>query len=239
MNTKTIRHYRLALPAILCGGSLLLNSCTTQNTAYQVQTQPMSVDLEKKVLRETGLSGMAVGAAVGAVAGGLGGAVLGKIAGANNDQMKRLIIAGAIAGGASGGFAGYQQGQHKGKQLVASGMSRDQVRDLVKGARAENQNLASFNAGLRKKIASTRSISDPKERKLAYGTLRKQTEGRLRDADSRIALRNKALGSEPWQKDYRTQSREYRGLTKSMVNDRNAMANYQNQISQLDQAVVY
>ena len=239
MNVKTIRRYRLALPAILCGGSLLLNSCTTQSTAYQVQTRPMSVDLEKKVLKETGLSGMAVGAAVGAVAGGLGGAILGKIAGANDAQMKRLIIAGAVAGGASGGFTGFQQGQQKGKLLVATGMSRDQVRNLVKGARVQNQDLASFNAGLRKKIASTRGISDPKERKLAYSSLRKQTEDKRQEADSRIALRNKALGSESWKGKYRTERSEYRGLAKNMEKDRDSLAFQLTQISKLDQAVVY
>jgi|GEM_PF-769750 len=241
MKTKatTTRRNRLALTAILCVGSLLANSCTTQSTAYQVQTQPMSVDLEKKVLNETVFSGTALGAVAGAAAGGLSLAVATKAAGGSDEQVKKALIAGAVLGGTAGGVKGYQEGQKKGQQIVAGAMTRDQARQLVKGARAHNQQLASYNSGLRKKIASVKQFSDPKEKKLAYRTLAKQTDKQIKDSDKLIATRKKALESDKWAKGTGSEKSQYRGLTNDMVSERNALASYSTQLSKLEQSVVY
>lgn len=232
------RHSR-AIIAIFCAGGLMLNSCTTQSTAYQVQTQPMSVDLEKKILRETGLSGMAIGAAVGGVATGAALALLTKAAGGNDEQVKRAAIAGFAAGAVGGGINGFQEGQKKGQQMVAATMTRDQARQLVKGARAHNQQLASYNSGLRKKIASVKQFSDPKEKKLAYIALKKQTDKMVKDADKKIETRNTALNSDKWAKGTGSEKSQYRGLTNEMVSERNTLASYSAQLSKLEQSVVY
>lgn len=228
-----------ALTSILCAVSLLANSCTTQSTAYQVQTQPMNQDLEKKVLQETGLSGMAVGAVVGGVATGAALALLTKAAGGNEEQVKRAAIAGFAAGAVGGGMKGYQEGQKKGQQMVGSAMSRDQAKQLVKGAKAHNQQLASYNSGLRKKIASVKQFSDPKEKKLAYNTLAKQTDKMIKDADKKIEIRNKALESDKWAKNSGSEKSQYRGLTNDMVKERNSLTSYSAQVSKLEQSVVY
>lgn len=241
MKTKITptRNQLRAWTAILCATSLLANSCTTQSTAYQVQTQPMSQDLEKKVLQETGLSGALLGAAAGAVAGAVVVGGLTALAGGNADQIRRNALIGAGVGAAGGGVKGYQEGQKKGQQMVAATMTRDQARQLVKGARAHNQQLASYNSGLRKKIASVKQFSDPKEKKLAYSTLKKQTDKMVADADKKIEIRNSALKSDKWAKDTGSEKSQYRGLTNDMVSERNALASYSTQLSKLEQSVVY
>lgn len=236
--TPTTGHCR-AFTAILCAGSLLANSCTTQSTAYQVQTQPMSQDLEKKVLRETGLSGMAIGAIVGGIVVGGLSAVAVKAAGGSSQQVKNAATAGFVAGAVGGGIKGHQEGQKKGQQTVAASMTRDQARQLVKGARAHNQELASFNSGLRKKIASVKQFSDPKEKKLAYQTLKKQTDNKIRDTDSKIKLRNDALKSDKWAKGTGSEKSQYSGLTNEMVSQRNALASYSAQLSKLETTTYY
>ncbi|MCB1129567.1 MAG: hypothetical protein KDN05_00460 [Verrucomicrobiae bacterium] len=234
-----VRSHRHALTAILCAGSLLANSCTTQSTAYQVQTQPMSVDLEKKVLQETGLSGALIGAAAGAVIGGALAGGLTAAAGGNSEQIKRNALIGAGLGAAGGGVKGYQEGQKKGQQMVTASMTRDKARQLVKGARAHNQELASFNSALRKKIASVKQFSDPKEKKLAYRTLASQANKKIKEADKLIETRKKALESDKWAKGTGSEKSQYRGLTNEAVNTRNTMASYSAQLAKLDQSVVY
>lgn len=236
--TPLSRHSR-AITAILCAGSLMINSCTTQSTAYQVQTQPMNQDLEKKVLQETGLSGMAVGAVVGGLATGAAVALLTKVAGGNEEQVKRAAIAGFAAGAVGGGVKGYQEGQKKGQQMVGSVMTRDQARQLVKGAKSHNQQLASYNSRLKEKIASVKQFSDPKEKKLAYSTLKKQTDKMIKDADKKIETRNTALKSDKWAKGTGSEMSQYRGLTNDMVSERNALETYSTQLSKLEQSVVY
>lgn len=237
--TSTTKRIRLAISATLCASSLIICSCTTQNTAYQVQTQPMSVDLEKKVLNETKFSGAAIGAAAGAAAGGLLLAVATKAAGGSDEQVKKALISGAVLGGAAGGVKGYKEGEKKGQQIVSKGMTRDQARELVKGARAHNQQLASFNSGLKKKIASVRQFSDPKEKKVAYKTLASQTDKTVKEADKLIATRKKALESERWAKNSYSERSQYRTLTNEMVNERNSLADQLAQVSKLEQSLVY
>jgi hypothetical protein len=241
MKIKTIQtkdQFRVVV-AIACIASIFLNSCTTQSTAYQVTQQPMTVDLEKKVLRETSLSG----AAIGAVAGAAGGAILAggitAIAGGSSEQIAANATAGAIGGGIGGGYTGYKKGQQKGQQMVAASMTRDQARELVKGARAHNQQLISYNNGLRSKINSVNKFSDPKQKKLAYKSLAKQTNAQIKDTDKLLATRKKALQSDKWAKGTDAEKSQYRALTKDLETQRSALASYSAQLSKLEQSVVY
>lgn len=238
MNTKTRpeKRMRLIFPTILCVTSLLLNSCTTQSTAYDVQTQPMTVDLEKQVLKETGLSGMAIGAATGAVAGAVLGGVLMKLTGGSNAEVKTAVIAGGAAGLLAGGYKGWQKGQQKGEEIVTASMGRDKMDQLLTGARAQNQQLENYNCGLRKRIADVIKLSDPKEKKLAYEALKRQSNKKLDETNERIAMRDKALDNKEWDSN---QKGKYRTEEKDLVCKRDNLVASINQMSKLEQAVVY
>ncbi len=238
MNTKTRsdKRNRLILPTILCVTSLLLNSCTTQSTAYDVQTQPMTVDLEKQVLKETGLSGMAIGAITGAAAGALFAGVLTKVSGGSADQVKTAVIAGGAAGLLAGGYKGWQKGQQKGQEMVTASMGRDKMDQLLTGARAQNQQLENYNSGLRKRIADVKKLSDPKEKKLAYEALKRQSNKKLIETNDRIAMRNKALDNKEWDAN---QKEKYRAEEKDLVCKRDNLVASMDQMSKLEQAVVY
>jgi hypothetical protein len=241
IKSQSAKRNRLIFPTILCVTSLLVNACTTQGTAYAVQTQPMSVDLEKQVLRETGLSGVVVGAVAGAVVGALLGGLAGSLAGGSteeerNDNVRRGLITGAVAGGTLGGAAGYQKGQQKGQEIVAKGMGRDKLNQLLQGARAQNQHLASYNAGLREQIAKVKKIPDSKEKKLAYTGLRNQSNKELKEAEQRIQLREKALENPGWKE---LEKREYRAQKNDLVAKRNSLVASINQVSKLEQSVVF
>ena len=241
MKIKTTPNSRhsIAVTAMLCAGSLMINSCTTQSTAYQVQTQPMTVDLEKKVLNQTVFSGTAIGAVTGAAIGGILSAARSKAAGGSPDDVKRAFKTGVASGATIGGVMGYREGQKKGQQLVAGAMTRDQARQLVIGARSHNQQLASYNSGLRNKIVSVKQFSDPKQKKLAYRTLAKQTDTMIRDADKKLDIRDKALQSDKWARNTGGEKSQYRALTKNMQKERDALASYSAQVSMLEQSVVY
>lgn len=236
-NVVTTRLKRTTLTALLCAGSLLLNACTTTNTAYQVQTQPMNPDLEKNILRETGLSGMAIGAGLGAVAGGVLGAVYGATQNHNKDQMRRDIAVGAAGGGVIGAGVGHQKGTQQGQQMVSAGMTRDKARQLVRAAQQENQRLAAFNAGLRKKIASAKAIRDPKERKVAYSTLNSQADGVKHKSDATIAMRKKALETKSWGKGTSGDRSEYQSGLNAQVSSNKALVAYMGQLAQLNSKV--
>lgn len=237
--TTTIkRAKRIGLTAILCAGSLLTNACTTTNTAYEVQTQPMNPGLEKKIIKETGLSGMGLGA----IAGGIGGAVLGgvatKLAGGNEEQVKRNMIIGGAGGAIIGGNAGYQKGKQEGQKIVASGMTRDKAWQLVKAAQEENQRLSSFNSGLKRKITAAKAITETKERKIAYATLNKQAASYKKQSDTTISMRNKALENKNWGKGTSGARSEYRSTINSQAASNKALVGYMNEMSKL-QASVY
>jgi hypothetical protein len=227
------------ITALLCTGSLMMNSCTTQSTAYQVQTQPMTVDLEKKVLKQTIFSGTVIGAAAGAATGGFLSAVAAKAAGGSDEDVKRALATGMIVGGTAGGAMGYREGQKKGQQMIAGAMTRDQARQLISGAQLHNQQLASYNSGLKSKIASVQQFSDPKQKKIAYKTLVKQTGTVIRNADEKLESRNKALQSDKWAGDTGTEKGQYQQLTNSMRMERDALATYSSELSKLEQSMVY
>ena len=234
MKTKPVsdKRYRLVFPAMLCLASVLINSCTTQSTAYAVQTQPMNADLEKQVLKETGLSGMAIGAVTGVVTGAVIGGLMAKVTGGD---VKTGAVTGGVAGGLLGGYAGWQKGQAKGQEMVAKSMDRDHLTKLLAGAKAQNRYLASYNAGLREQIAKASKNPDPKERKAAYASLKNDGNKQLKETDDRIALRDKALKNPEWAAN---QKGAYRSEREDMVAKRNELVASINKASKLEQDVV-
>jgi len=190
-------HHPSKLRSILNQGATLalvvslafVNGCTTTATQQQVLSEPMTADLEAKVLKETGISGAAIGAVAGAVVGGL--AMMGAAAasGASSEQALAMGLIGAVAGGTAGGIGGYQEGKKKGQQVVAQAMTRDQVRQLVQGAREYNVRLAKNNATLSTALQRAKSTGDKK----TLGTIRKEGTKELKILDQRLATREKAL----------------------------------------------
>jgi hypothetical protein len=166
-----------------------VNGCTTTATQQQVLSEPMTSDLEAKVLKETGISGALLGAlAAGAAAGALTFATM-AASGASLEQAAVGAAIGGAAGAAAGGVAGYQMGKKKGQQVVAQAMTRDQVRQLVQGAREYNVRLAQNNATLRTALQRAKTTGDKK----TLGTIRKEGNKELKFLDQRLANREKAL----------------------------------------------
>ena len=149
----------------------------------------MTSDLEAKVLKETGISGALIGAlATGAATGALTFATL-AATGASLEQAAVGAAIGGAAGAAAGGVAGYQQGKKQGQKMVAQAMTRDQVRQLVQGARDYNVRLAKNNATLKAALQRAKTTGDKK----TIGTIRKEGTKELKVLDQRLANREKAL----------------------------------------------
>ena len=149
----------------------------------------MTSDLEAKVLKETGISGALIGAlATGAATGALTFATL-AASGASLEQAAVGAAIGGAAGAVAGGVAGYQQGKKQGQKMVAQAMTRDQVRQLVQGAREYNARLAQNNATLRTALQRAKASGDKK----TLGTIRKEGTKELKILDQRLANREKAL----------------------------------------------
>jgi outer membrane lipoprotein SlyB len=178
--------------------ALLLPSCVTKQTGLEVLSQPMTQDLEIKVLRQTKFTGAAIGVGVGALTGALVAGIDANLRGLNEEQTRRNIASGAVAGGAAGGYIGYRQGEKKGNEVVAKSLQRDQLRQLNKSAQAYNDNASQFNSALRRKMNQTKSISDPKEKKAMYKALLGQGDKKARDVNSRIAQRQNAIQNRNW-----------------------------------------
>ena len=143
-------------------GLFLSPACTTTATQQQVLSEPMTSDLEAKVLKETGISGALIGAlATGAATGALTFATL-AATGASLEQAAVGAAIGGAAGAAAGGVAGYQQGKKQGQKMVAQAMTRDQVRQLVQGARDYNVRLAKNNATLKAALQRAKTTGDKK-----------------------------------------------------------------------------
>lgn len=187
--TKTIDWTKKAAGLLLIVSLAFVNGCTTTATQQQVLSEPMTSDLEAKVLKETGVSGAAIGAVAGAVVGGL--AMMGAAAasGASAEQALTMGIIGAVAGGTAGGIGGYQEGKKKGQQVVAQAMTRDQVRQLVQGAREYNARLAKNNATMSAALQRAKASGDKK----TLGVIRKEGTKELKVLDQRLATREKAL----------------------------------------------
>lgn len=168
-----------------------------------------------EILRANGLAG----APIGAVASSVVSSSLISMAGGSHEQVRQA------------GDAGYDY-------AIGDGIEGYQAQQLVKSAQTSNQLLAIFETELGKKIASANQVSDPKEKKLAYRTLAKQTNEQIKDADKLIATRKKALASGKWAKFTSIEKSQYRGLTNDLVRQRNALASSSTQLSKLEQAVV-
>lgn len=188
---KHLFRLNLLLTAALCH---CLVSCVSTGTGKQIKNGPMTADLELKVLKQTGLSGTIIGGVGGAVAGfGLGMLVVlaDELGGRtlSDDQRGRLVTTTTIGGAVAGGMFGYNKGQQQGQQVVASAKEKNQLSNLVKGAREYNERLAAENQDLLNRIATAKSSKDKKQ----LAALKKEAGGHLADADARLKTRQKAL----------------------------------------------
>ena len=187
------------LVAIITLVALLnLSACTTTGTKQLVLAEPMSADLEAKVLKETGISGAAIGAVGGALVGGLATMGAARAAGASAEEALILGAIGAVAGGTAGGMAGYQVGKKQGEKVVAQAMTRDQVAKYLQGAKAYNDHLAQVNTTLKTQLNSARQIEKPNIRKTRLAQIDKAARTELKDVDKRLALREKAVDNLNW-----------------------------------------
>ncbi len=173
----------LMLAAGLCQS---LVSCVTKPVGYQAIHEPMTADLEAKVLSQTKLSGTFFGVASGVLIGAAVGYAVGA---ATHTDPTRAAIEGGIVGGLAGGVFGYQKGQEKGRKLVATAQQKDQLHQLVDGAKKCNQQLAEENAKLRRRLASAKASKD----KTQLAGLKWDANQSLREVNSRLSAREKAI----------------------------------------------
>ena len=138
MKAATIRTpiWQKATAILAAGAMLLQTSCTTTGTAQRALSEPMTSDLEAQVMKETGISGAAIGALVGGLAAGGATFLAMTAAGAKAEEALVGAAIGGTVGAVGGGMAGYQQGKKEGQKLVAQAMTRDQVAQYIQGARA-------------------------------------------------------------------------------------------------------
>jgi hypothetical protein len=224
MKPNLISHLSCLLAVTL--SCVPLSSCVSSQTSKLVKEGYMTEDLEKRVLRETGVSGAAIGALTGASIGAMGGlanegwSALIEGRPFDKERAKRDATIGAYAGGVTGGYIGYQQGRREGEQLIVAAMSRDNIDQLLRGARAYNAGLRNYNAGLRTKISAARKESDAAKRKASYGKLQREANAQLNDANDRVAQRWNAGGNQKWDQDQRS---NYRETVRPLVAQRDAL----------------
>lgn len=186
--------WQKAAAVFAAGAMLFQTACTTTGTAQRALTEPMSSDLEAQVLKETGISGAAIGALVGGLATGGATFLAMTAAGAKAEEALIGAAIGGAAGAVGGGMAGYQQGKKEGQKLVAQAMTRDQVAKYIEGARAYNKHLAQTNATLSSALQRAKSQNDKKTLNL----VKKEGAKELKDLDSRITNREKAIAQAGW-----------------------------------------
>ena len=221
---------------------LPMSSCVTQGTGNLVKHGHMTSDLEKKVLMETGVSGAAGGAIVGAGIGAFAGVaaeVIDSVIGRRNfdrENAKGNATVGAVAGGVTGGVIGYQQGRKQGEQLVSAAMSRDNVNNLLKGARAYNNGLKSYNSELRTRIATAKKDPDVAKRMATYVSLEREAKSQLNNANDRIAERSKAAGNVIWDGGQR---REYKSTIEPLTAQRDSLKKQVDMLARLRTEGVY
>jgi len=181
--------------AVLAAGAMLIQaSCTTTGTAQRTLSEPMTSDLEAQVMKETGISGAAIGALVGGLATGGATFLAMTAAGAKPEEALIGAAIGGAAGAVGGGMAGYQKGKEQGKKLVAQAMTRDQVAQYIQGARAYNKHLAKTNSTLSSALQRAKSENDKK----TLGLVKKEGAKELKDLNARIANREKAIAQAGW-----------------------------------------
>lgn len=186
--------WQKATAALAAGAMLLQASCTTTGTAQRALSEPMTSDLEAQVMKETGISGAAIGALVGGLATGGATFLAMTAAGAKPEEALIGAAIGGAAGAVGGGMAGYQHGKKEGQKLVAQAMTRDQVAKYLEGARAYNKHLAQTNSTLSAALQRAKSQNDKK----TLGLVKKESARELKDLDARIANREKAIAQAGW-----------------------------------------
>jgi hypothetical protein len=179
------------IPLLIAFASQSLVSCVTQGTGNLVKTQVMDPGLEARVLKQTGLSGAAVGALTGAAVG-MGATLLAGGLTGRQPTSQQLVMAGVV-GATAGGIFGWHKGQQKGAAVVATAKDRDNLKQLVQGATQYNAHLASYNASLRREVASAKSGND-KKRLLA---LNKEASAKLATVNKTLSVRTKSVNNLP------------------------------------------
>lgn len=198
-NSTFFRYVRWSnLPLVMVFLSYSLVSCVTPGTGKLVKTQVMDDGLERKVLRQTGLTGAAAGFLVGAAAGILLAAVQISLAEQSlgrklTDQERSIYVAEATALAFAGGVFGWHKGQQKGAKVVATAKDRDNLKQLVQGAKNHNAYMANYNDNLRREIASATASKDKKR----LHDLGKEASAMLKSEDKTIANRTSSSSKLP------------------------------------------
>lgn len=128
MNTRILQ-----ATSLLCAGTLFFSGCANIKDDTQ----------------RTKTEGTLAGAGAGALIGGLIGAATG--------GGTRSVVTGALIGGAAGGYAGHKYGKHVAEKKQGYASEEARLRGMISEARSERQSAESYNASLRKNIASQRS----------------------------------------------------------------------------------
>lgn len=183
-----------------------LVSCVTPGTAKLVKTQVMDDGLERKVLKQTGLSGAVGGFLVGAGAGILLASVqialeeqrLGRKL---TDRERAVYVAQAAAMAMAGGIFGWHKGREKGAKVVATANDRDKLAQLVKGAKNYNAHIDNYNSVLRNETALAKVAND----KSRLRGLSKEASYKMKTVDKTIADRTKSINNLPpnYRSDYK------------------------------------
>jgi len=192
--TSTLSIWHQAAAVLTAGAMLLQTSCTTTGTAQQALSEPMSADLEAKVMKETGISGAAIGALVGGLATGGATFLAMTAAGANPQEALIGAAIGGAAGAVGGGMVGYDKGKKAGQKLVAEAMTRDQVAQYIKGARDYNTRLTQTNQTLSAALQRAKSTNNKK----TLVQVQKEGAKELKNLNARIANREKAIAQAVW-----------------------------------------
>jgi len=237
MKFSTFNYFNrlVALLLMMVFVSQSLVSCVTPGTGKLVKTQVMDDGLEKKVLRQTGLTGAAAGFITGAAVGILLAAVqisleeqrLGRKL---TDSERSVYVAEATAIALAGGVFGWHKGQQKGAKVVATAKDRDNLKQLVQGAKNHNAYLANYNSNLRREIASAAAAKD-KKRLQALG---KEASTMLKNEDKTIATRTASSNKLP--PAYRS---GYQSTINPLVKERNELATTISKLAATEKSVSF
>jgi hypothetical protein len=194
--------------------------CTTVETQKIVLAEPMSEDLEARVLRETGLSGAAIGGLGGALAGFGSGFLIATVAGASPTEAALIGTAGAVAGGVAGGVGGYYQGKKQGQKIVASAMTRDNLQKLLDGAKAYNARLSKVNAQLQEELSELKAKAPSPQRAKTNSQVSRLAVKEINEANKRISQREKALNNPSWDN---SQKQQYQQELNRLIGERETL----------------
>jgi hypothetical protein len=186
--------------------SLSLSGCNTIKTSNAVLNGPMTPDLERQVLVETGISGAFM---AGSLTGGLVYLLAyqqAKSQGYAEADAHKIALEKAILAAVVAGKIGYDRGQEEGEKVVAKAMDRDRLSTLLRGARTYNERASSKNEKLRQDFYALQRL-DPKARRAAAKSLVPYARSLKNDMDGRIAVRAKTQGNEAWDLSQRQQYR--------------------------------